>query len=503
MQPSPAFPFRPFALLAAALALAVVAENADAQSAPGLSVQAAAASVFVADPAAGHYVESWTADCANPDSRGAPDDTETKNCVLAVPGGVGVIFAPVLRLNFARPDNGNLLATVAGKSANIGAPTGRGQTVAFTAQPDDDHYVQRWTGDCETANTDQNGDANPDAVGAKDATGGMPKTCQIVAAKTDINVAVVFASVSAADCAADNRDPGTVAGCGGCASDRHWNGTTCATLRFHRADWQNQCATVGGGIHVYDQGRYGPIQQVIAGRKQEVLLPCVNIGGGSDSCFLIVHPDFNPAASASDRDATHYEPNTGAKFCHQEYPDCGDQVQVDPANPFSGCQGPMRTVNIVSATNGAVVATVAGSAVQDGESATSAEPVTFTAIPASDGFYVSLWTGNCSAAANGATDNAGGLPKTCVVPAGASPIQAGAAFAPVANCAAQNRNPGTNIRTCGNCKGGRVPTEESKTCVPSSGKTVADNCESAGWSVTPNGRKLRDPGECRRVGRGS
>ena len=212
MQPTPAFPFRPFALLAAALALVVVAENADAQSAPGLSVQAAAASVFVADPAAGHYVESWTADCANPDSRGAPDDTETKNCVLAVPGGVGVIFAPVLRLNFARPDNGNLLATVAGKSANIGAPTGRGQTVAFTAQPDDDHYVRRWTGDCETANADQTGDANPDAVGAKDATGGQPKRCQIVAAKTDINVAVVFASVSAADCAADNRDPGTVAG---------------------------------------------------------------------------------------------------------------------------------------------------------------------------------------------------------------------------------------------------------------------------------------------------
>ena len=149
----------------------------------------------------------------------------------------------------------------------------------------------------------------------------------------------------------------------------------------------------------------------------------------------------------------------------------------------------MRTVNIVSATNGAVVATVAGSAVQDGESATSAEPVTFTAIPAGDGFYVSLWTGNCSAAANGANDNAGGLPKTCVVPAGASPIQAGAAFAPVADCAAQNRNPGTNIRTCGNCKGGRVETKESRTCVPAFAKARADNCESAGWSVTPNGEE--------------
>ena len=214
----------------------------------------------------------------------------------------------------------------------------------------------------------------------------------------------------------------------------------------------------------------------------------MDIGGDSAAdCFLVVHPEFDRTATAFDNDGEVYRPANPAKLCHEEYPDCGDQVQVDPANPFSGCQGPMRTVNIVSATNGTVVATVAGSAVQDGESATSAEPVTFTAIPAGDGFYVSLWTGNCSAAANGANDNAGGLPKTCVVPAGASPIQAGAAFAPVADCAAQNRNPGTNIRTCGNCKGGRVPTEESKTCVPSNQKAEADNCETAGWSVTPNG----------------
>ena len=138
---------------------------------------------------------------------------------------------------------------------------------------------------------------------------------------------------------------------------------------------------------------------------------------------------------------------------------------------FAPVADPVRTVNIDAATNGTVVATVAGSAVLDGESAVATEPVTFTAIPASDGFYVTMWTGNCSAADTGENDEVGGTPKTCVVPAGRSPIRAGAVFAEFKSCE----------------DGGKVATEQSGTCVLSSNKAEADNCESAGWGVTADG----------------
>ena len=190
-----------------AVALCVVAGPAFAQA---VEIENNSATVFAADPDDGHYVESWTADCANEDSTGGPGDADPKRCVLSAPvsQGVGVVFARILRVNFSpSPDGGTLVATVAGQSATDGALAGRGQTVVFTADPDDDRYVGRWTDDCEGSPT---GEADP--------SGGAPKQCEIVAGTKDIRAGVVFTSV--ADCESQKRQTGTnVAECGSCLGD--------------------------------------------------------------------------------------------------------------------------------------------------------------------------------------------------------------------------------------------------------------------------------------------
>ena len=223
------------------MALAVVAENAAAQTPanPGLGIQSGSATVFVANPDDGFFVESWSADCANSDSVGGNDDPNPKRCVLSapVPGGVSVFFAPVVadcekqnRIQInpstcgkcnpggfgptcepgrqlvlkATPNAGTLSAEWPGDSGRDGDYVPPQTAVTLIADPDLGYYVSEWTGDlCQSA---------PD--GKDDAETGLAKKCPVPATGA-ISVSVAFARQR--DCLAENRADGdSVSTCGEC-----------------------------------------------------------------------------------------------------------------------------------------------------------------------------------------------------------------------------------------------------------------------------------------------
>ena len=203
---------RRLAGFAATLALALVAENAAAQSAPGtspaLGIQSASATVFSATPDDGYFVQSWSADCTNADSAGSSTDPAPKRCVLAapVPGGVSVFFAPVGRplVLKSTPNAGTLSAEWPGGTGRDGDQAPRQTAVTLVADPDLGYYVSEWTGDlCQSAPT-----------GADDSETGLAKKCAVPAAGA-ISVSVAFARQR--DCLSENRSRGdSVSTCGEC-----------------------------------------------------------------------------------------------------------------------------------------------------------------------------------------------------------------------------------------------------------------------------------------------
>ena len=52
-------------------------------------------------------------------------------------------------VRFAQPENGSLSAASDGNPVTVGAMLDAGAAITFTADPDDDHFVARWTGNCD------------------------------------------------------------------------------------------------------------------------------------------------------------------------------------------------------------------------------------------------------------------------------------------------------------------------------------------------------------------
>ena len=141
-----------------------------------------------------------------------------------------------------------------------------------------------------------------------------------------------------------------------------------------------------------------------------------------------------------------------------------------------------RVVRFSKNAGGELLVTVAETAVASGGKVPSDLPVTFSAVPLTT-HYVSEWTGDCDGADDGKSDSAGGSPKECVVPAGQSAVDVTVAFAPVANCAEDNREL-ESVAQCGGCAGAFYWDGTVCTTVVFNADTFRADCTAAGGNAT-------------------
>ena len=148
--------------------------------------------------------------------------------------------------------------------------------------------------------------------------------------------------------------------------------------------------------------------------------------------------------------------DSGVCMCPDGFSGANCETRIAPAVPS-------RQVSVIASSgggSGSVVAAGAGApAVAEGTAASvpNASAVTFTATPNGAQNYVAAWTGDCAdagATALGDGDSAGGIAKQCVLNSGTEPVDAGAVFEPVPDCAGENKAAGANFTRCGECLAG-------------------------------------------------
>ena len=113
-------------------------------------------------------------------------------------------------VNFVQPTAGTLSASAGGTNIPAGGLIGVEATITLTADPDDEHYVDSWGGDCETQGTS----------GAELTVAGIAQTCVVEPGSADLHITVFI--LPAADCAGLNRKPHAnnwVSACGDCTGD--------------------------------------------------------------------------------------------------------------------------------------------------------------------------------------------------------------------------------------------------------------------------------------------
>ena len=372
------------AAVAGALVVAAVAAPGGAQQ---LGIQSAASS-FTAAPEPDYYVSGWTGDC-NPDPAVNPNAANVsvsvgdpvaegggvpQTCILdpapESAGNVAATFArvPTRDIHFPQPAGGGTVVVVAvipadpdaepprPDSSEVTLVSGDGVSVhlavLFAAKPDDDYFVESWTGTaCENAPT-----------GEADSAGGGDKYCDLAPALSDAFVTVALSSVR--ECGGDFR------------ADDSANLTVCGNC-------------------------------------------------------LLGYEDLSPSDSAD------------------------------------ACVPETRLASFARAPdNGTLAAASGGNPVVPGEPVPVSAPVTFTAEPASAGYYVESWTGACAGADTGETDSAGGAEKQCVVSAagpGAADFSVSVAFAAVRDCSADSRQ-NDNVSECGLCEDGRYWNADNSEC---------------------------------------
>ena len=208
-----------------------------------LGIQSAASS-FTAAPEPDYYVSGWTGDC-NPDPAVNPNAANVsvsvgdpvaegggvpQTCILdpapESAGNVAATFArvPTRDIHFPQPAGGGTVVVVAvipadpdaepprPDSSEVTLVSGDGVSVnlavLFAAKPDDDYFVESWTGTaCENAPT-----------GEADSAGGGDKYCDLAPALSDAFVTVALSPVR--ECAGDFRadDSANLTVCGNCLS---------------------------------------------------------------------------------------------------------------------------------------------------------------------------------------------------------------------------------------------------------------------------------------------
>ena len=225
-----------------------------------------------------------------------------------------------------------------GREVGTTAPIGSGVTLS-AVPAGADFYVSEWTGDC--AGVGETGE---------DAPGGTERVCVLGAGSSGVNAGVVFSE--AVDCGATDggRVQDTATACGACVSG-HWNGTTCTTDLFADADdFRAKCAAAGGRHDLNSE----PLSQFIRGadRGSGGLVFCglYAVGRQEDSCYLVVHPEFNRAADAYDGGDEFYQASAGASLCYESLRACADyEEQVAAGNALSGCRTTDATCGSVDA----------------------------------------------------------------------------------------------------------------------------------------------------------
>ena len=440
------------------MALAVVAENAAAQTPanPGLGIQSGSATVFVANPDDGFFVESWSADCANSDSVGGNDDPNPKRCVLSapVPGGVSVFFAPVVadcekqnRIQInpstcgkcnpggfgptcepgrqlvlkATPNAGTLSAEWPGDSGRDGDYVPPQTAVTLVADPHLGYYVSEWVGDlCQSA---------PD--GKDDAETGLAKKCAVPATGA-ISVSVAF--VRQRDCLSENRRDGdSVSACGNCNRAGYFALSDEAACEQGRAivlqssgdgtlfaEWAGDddlqsgdivptltavtlSAKPGGNDYVSEWA--GDCASSPTGEDDR--------SGGMDKTCVV------PAGTATLSVSVAFVPAVTAKECRDQ-----NRVGIESVSQCGPCTGghfaPSKDeacvrghqVDFSAIQNGTLSASWNGMTLSDGDFVPFGSTITLSAEPAS-GYYVSAWTG-CETTEDNTGSDTDGMVKECV-----------------------------------------------------------------------------------------
>ena len=132
---------------------ALSAENADGETLQSGTIERGGTTVtFTAQPDSGFYLLEWSGACAGqpaaePSERGLP---KTCELTLTAETTVGATFERAWQITFnPQPPNGALSARGKdGKTLRPGDIVREGTTVIFTAQPDAEHYLLAWIGDC-------------------------------------------------------------------------------------------------------------------------------------------------------------------------------------------------------------------------------------------------------------------------------------------------------------------------------------------------------------------
>ena len=129
------------------------AENADGETLQSGDIEREGITViYTAQPDSGFYLLEWSGACAEhpaaePSERGL---SQTCELTLTAETTVGATFERAWQITFdPQPPNGALSArSKDGKTLRPGDIVREGTTVIFTAQPDAEHYLLAWIGDC-------------------------------------------------------------------------------------------------------------------------------------------------------------------------------------------------------------------------------------------------------------------------------------------------------------------------------------------------------------------
>ena len=132
---------------------ALSAESADGETLQSGDIKREGTTViYTAQPDSGFYLLEWSGACAGqpaaePSERGLP---QTCELTLTAETTVGATFERAWEITFnPQPPNGALSArSKDGKTLRPGDIVREGTTVIFTAQPDAEHYLLAWIGDC-------------------------------------------------------------------------------------------------------------------------------------------------------------------------------------------------------------------------------------------------------------------------------------------------------------------------------------------------------------------
>ena len=357
---------------------------------------------FTATPAAEWYVEEWTGDdgnCANVGAGASPGDE--KECILTVTADllVTAVFAVARDVVFEEGISASLTADGEG-TVSSGDTVADGATIAFYAAPPENYEITQWT--------------NGEAEVCED----LPNPC-ILAADVDLNVSVQFALIPRTIVYAEfpsDKIGGTLTASIPSGEARPHGATVTFTaspaLGWYVEDWNHEdCANVGAAASPGDgkeciltananllvTATFAVAREVVFGGGISASLAAADGGGTVSSGDTVANGamiEFHAAPPVS-HEITGWT-NNGADVCEELNPciltadeDLDVRVEFSPI---------LQTIIYTELPSGKTGGTLTAS-IPSGEATLRGTTVTFTATPASGGWYVEKWTGddgNCA-----------------------------------------------------------------------------------------------------------